>query len=368
MADILADGVEDLKTDKVNGAHTLATKTLEYLLRICTSDQMASSSSVLEFSNRLFVSAHILSQARPSMRPAIANNLTRTLNTLLESYPSMLSPEHADNEQDRELHKVRDDAAKVIEREVQSRHSQSQERLGLAKSFYELLKCQNEFHDSNSLSVSTLSTSSSVLKALIYTAKQMPSDHQLEVRILESRPAFEGISMAQSLLQGTDSRLKVTIAPESHFALMTSSDLLLLGADSVAANGAVMNKMGSLAAAICAKRAEKKVFVICESEKISWEDHEAHPAENAIEPNDPSEVWSHWDPQKVSTLQKHGERCKVLNFYFEWVPPDLIDGYITENGYLSKEDILNLAQTNRDYEYKVFIETGIKTLFAADVW
>lgn len=92
----------------------------------------------------------------------------------------------------------------------------------------------------------------------------------LELRILESRPLFEGASLASSLLsqfksqfpQGTKNlEVKIyTDASAAHAA--TGVDLVLLGADRISSTKGVSNKTGSLPAVLSAKHIQPSVKVL----------------------------------------------------------------------------------------------------------
>jgi translation initiation factor 2B subunit (eIF-2B alpha/beta/delta family) len=203
------------------------------------------------------------------------------------------------------------------------------------------------------LSILTLSESSTIRQGLQNAA--LTSGFALDLRILESRPLFEGISLAGAIagdLTAGPSRTaqahKITVYSDASAALASSNiDVVLLGADRIAASGAVSNKSGSLPATLSAKHVSPlvKVIVLGESDKIALpgrlEDH-------VVEDNDPAQLSRAWQAEynsqrvrSAATTLLHAQassetdmtaRIETRNVFFEWVPARLIDAYVTEFG------------------------------------
>ncbi len=135
------------------------------------------------------------------------------------------------------------------------------------------------------------------------------------VVIGEGRPRLEGRRLAQSL-HGRIRRVElITDAQLAHFAARV--DHVLLGADSICADGSAVNKVGSLAAAFAA--AGVPCLIAADSYKLN----PAHTAETIpLEEMSAEEVW----PEQP-------ELCR--NVYFEPVPARLITAYATEKGVLT---------------------------------
>lgn len=161
--------------------------------------------------------------------------------------------------------------------------------------------------------VVTLSYSATV--AAIVTA--LPAIERVTVG--EGRPGLEGRRLAEAARDAGKSVALVTDAQLAHFA--AESDAVLLGADTVCRDLAVVNKVGSLAAALGASRAGVACLVAVDSFKIN-------PAVTGqtvpLEEMDAAEVWP-----------ENPEICR--NIYFEAVPADLIRAFITEKGVLTPE-------------------------------
>lgn len=160
-------------------------------------------------------------------------------------------------------------------------------------------------------SVLTLSYSSSVENILARTAG-------LErVVIGEGRPRFEGRRLAE-MLHGRVPRVElITDAQLAYFAQRV--DHVVIGADSISADFAAVNKVGSLAAALGAEAAGVPCLIAADSSKLDPD----HTAETIpLEEMAAEEVW----PERP-------EACR--NIYFEPVPARLITAYATEIGLLT---------------------------------
>ncbi len=101
--------------------------------------------------------------------------------------------------------------------------------------------------------------------------------------------------------------------------LVATSNAVLIGADSVLKDGAVVNKIGSYGLALAAKAHGKPFHVACETLKFDAR-HEAAtwPGSPAM---NPKEVW-----------ENPPERIEVVNRYFEAVPGPLVTAIVTERG------------------------------------
>lgn len=146
---------------------------------------------------------------------------------------------------------------------------------------------------------------------------------RFEVYATETRPRFQGHLTAQALARVG---IPVTlILDDSVRYFMQDVDTVLVGADAITANGALVNKVGTSMVALAAHEVHTKVFVAAESYKFSPETMIGELVE--IEERDPSEVISD------KALKRLG-RIKVRNPSFDVTPPEFIDLIITERGII----------------------------------
>ena len=142
-----------------------------------------------------------------------------------------------------------------------------------------------------------------------------------------SVPGGEGVTMGRALAQ---SGLDVTLVADTACGLFIGeASCVVLGADSLRADGSLVNKVGSYPLALVAREAGKPVYALCETLKISAPDFPL-----IIEEKDPAELL----PDPVAGF-------RARNPYFDVTPAQLISGYMTEQGVLDRETVARLAET-----------------------
>ncbi|KAF9891642.1 hypothetical protein FE257_003653 [Aspergillus nanangensis] len=253
----------------------------------------------------------------------------------------------------------------TMETQLRDRSSRSNR---LRDSFAEYLRATSQGKDR--LTVMTTSSSSTIRDSLLHAYAALDL-RTLEVRILESRPLFEGATLASALLEQFQSQLQSSSSNKTlHVQLYTDAsaalaaedvDILLLGADQISASKGVSNKIGSLPVALSVKHVSPsaKILVLSEVEKINStgggvvrDDH--------TEDNDPMEVmgtWIHDGVKGAQGLKSQASKAvsvEVRNVYFEWVPLNLVDALICEEGVLHDEGIRAKAQRLGELSQRYF--------------
>lgn len=172
-------------------------------------------------------------------------------------------------------------------------------------------------------SVYTMSRSGTVEDIL----RELGQRHMIETVIAaESRPGGDGVALARALAQ---SGLSVTLIADTACGIFIHEALcIVLGADSLRADGSLVNKVGSYPLALMAHEAGKPVYVVCETLKIAAPDFPL-----TLEEMDPAEVL----PEPVAGVT-------ARNPYFDVTPAPLITAYITENGVLNRSEIARHAE------------------------
>jgi translation initiation factor 2B subunit (eIF-2B alpha/beta/delta family) len=155
---------------------------------------------------------------------------------------------------------------------------------------------------------------------------------QLErVYVTEGRPRCEGRATAQALAAAG---IPVTLLTDAEAGLFISEcAAVVIGADSVLADGSVVNKTGSylLALAARASRPQRVPFLaLAEMLKI------APAARPHLEEMDPAEV-----------LPPDLPGVSARNIYFDRTPASLVSAIITERGPLSRTQIREQAAQAR---------------------
>jgi len=168
--------------------------------------------------------------------------------------------------------------------------------------------------------IMTHCNSTSAISVIVTAFKQ---GKNIQVYATETRPRYQGHITAKML---SDAGVPVTLITDNAVRyFMNDVDKVVVGADAIASNGAVVNKIGTSILALAAHEARTRVYVAAESYKFSPQTvaGELIP----IEERDPSEVIS---PEKLKEMPN----VKVRNPAFDVTPPEYIDIIITEKGVI----------------------------------
>lgn len=163
--------------------------------------------------------------------------------------------------------------------------------------------------------------------AIMKSAKR--DGKRIEVIVTESRPFQQGILTAGEL-----NRLKIPVTYIVDSAVrffMNKVDKVVVGADAVAANGAVVNKIGTSLMALAAHEARTQFLVAAETYKFSPDTMTGELVE--IEERDASEILSKKD-------QRHLKMTRIRNPSFDVTPPEYIDAIVTERGVIPPQAAL----------------------------
>ncbi len=164
--------------------------------------------------------------------------------------------------------------------------------------------------------VLTHCNSKAALGAIIQAHKD---GKHLEVYATESRPWRQGLQTIKDL---TAAGIKPTLIVDSAARwLMKDLDAVVVGADTICSNGAVINKIGTSQIALAAHEARVPFMVCAETFKFSPKTMYGELVE--IEERDSGEV------------AKAGEvppGTRILNPVFDATPPEYIDAIVTEIG------------------------------------
>lgn len=259
----VAPTVESVRGDNTHGAAYISIRALEVLR------DRASEESDWE---ALVECATDLLEARPSMA-ALENRINRTMSKASETASAGVLERSAKEGIDRAVEA--DDRAAT----------QAAERI--------------------EGTVLTLSRSGTVETAILRAQPE-------RVVVLESRPDREGVSVAAELAE----RLDVTVTLDASVAhCLAEIDTVLVGADTILADGSVVNKVGTKTAAVAAAREGVVVYVVAAADKISASDE---PILGSIE-------------REVVT---ENEEIRVTCPLFDHTPSELVTGVITERGIM----------------------------------
>ena len=134
------------------------------------------------------------------------------------------------------------------------------------------------------------------------------------VIVSESRPLYEGQRTARALAgQG----ISLTLITEAQMALFVrEAEAVVVGADSVQADGSLVNKVGTHLLALAARAEKVPLYVLAETLKVAAP---SQPQRFTVEEGKRHEV------SRMRWLE-------VRNVYFEVTPARLVTAYVTEEG------------------------------------
>lgn len=144
---------------------------------------------------------------------------------------------------------------------------------------------------------------------------------QFEVYCTETRPRLQGLIMAKQLRDAGIPTTLIVDCAARYF--MEDFDHAIFGADAIAANGAVVNKIGTSEIALVAHEARVRTMVAAETYKFDPGTLAGELVE--IEERAPEEV--------VSNLSEY-RGITIRNPAFDITPPEYIDVVVTEMGVI----------------------------------
>ena len=145
------------------------------------------------------------------------------------------------------------------------------------------------------------------------------------VIVSESRPLYEGQRTARALAgQG----ISLTLITEAQMALFVrEAEAVVVGADSVQADGSLVNKVGTHLLALAARAEKVPFYVLAETLKVAAP---SQPQRFTVEEGKRFEV------TRMRWLE-------VRNVYFEVTPARLVTAYVTEEGVRKPSEMRRYA-------------------------
>jgi len=172
---------------------------------------------------------------------------------------------------------------------------------------------------------------SSAAIAVIETAWEMGK--RIQVYVTETRPRFQGRITASILV---NHGIPVTmIVDDAARYFMKDINKVVVGADAVTANGAVVNKIGTSMMALAARESNVRTFVAAETYKFSPETMIGDVV--AIEQRSTDEVISERELRELPKVE-------VKNPSFDVTPAEYIDLIITEKGIIPPQGAILVLQ------------------------
>ncbi len=161
----------------------------------------------------------------------------------------------------------------------------------------------------------------------------------VEAIVKETRPRKQGHITAAQLREWD---VPVTlIVDNAARRYLDDADHVLVGADSIAADGSVVNKIGTSGLAVNARERSVPVVVAAQTIKLHPDTMTGHTVE--IEMRDETEVLSEGERAEI-TGDDADEGLVVENPAFDVTPPRHVDAIVTERGQFPPESIVTLMR------------------------
>lgn len=178
--------------------------------------------------------------------------------------------------------------------------------------------------------VLTHSNSASLQSVLGRVVATVPD---VSIGVTESRPYRESRRLVESL---AGSGVPVTLFSDAAMAVAVGqSDVAIVGADAVFADGTLVNKIGTLPLALACRYHGVPLYGVTELAKV----FDGDPSEVGMELRPGAELSDGWGPAEDG-------RVAVWNQFFEPVPPELITAYVTEAGLVAPGDMLTAYRSS----------------------
>jgi translation initiation factor 2B subunit (eIF-2B alpha/beta/delta family) len=134
-----------------------------------------------------------------------------------------------------------------------------------------------------------------------------------------------------------DTAITITLYSDAAVGVAAArADVALVGADSVLADGTLVNKVGTYPLALACRAAGVPLYAVTELSKV----YDGPAADVAMEVRPGDELAGDWE------LATSG-RVEVRNQFFEPTPPGLLTGYVTELGLVPPEAMAATAAGHR---------------------
>ncbi|MDD4244598.1 MAG: S-methyl-5-thioribose-1-phosphate isomerase [Candidatus Methanomethylophilaceae archaeon] len=151
------------------------------------------------------------------------------------------------------------------------------------------------------------------------------------VYVSETRPRLQGMQLTSwELLQEDIDHAIIPDGASGHF-LRDGVDLVILGADRIAANGDFANKIGTFEKAVLAKELGVPFYVAAPISTFDFSTRRGEDIKIEYRPQD--------EITMVSGIRIAPEGAKALNPSFDMTPAKYVTGFITEMGILKPNEI-----------------------------
>jgi ribose 1,5-bisphosphate isomerase len=176
--------------------------------------------------------------------------------------------------------------------------------------------------------------------ALACVKAALDQGKELSAVVKETRPRKQGHITAEQLREWD---VPVTLVVDNAARrYLDDVDHVLVGADAVAADGSVINKIGTSGLAVNARDRGVPIVVAAQTIKLHPGTLTGHTVE--IENRDESEVLTREEREQITGGNRDDPDLVVENPAFDVTPPRYVDAIVTERGQFPPESIVTLMR------------------------
>ena len=167
---------------------------------------------------------------------------------------------------------------------------------------------------------------------------------RFHVYVDETRPRMQGRLTSWELSQYGVNNTVICDSASGHLMSSGRVDLIILGADRVARNGDIANKIGTHNLAVIANYYSIPFYTAFPD--TTFDINTSTGAEIKIEERNPQEIYEVRGFSKTMNAQTsvsvYQDNTRCYNPAFDVTPAELLSGYITPHGILTKEDLVRV--------------------------
>ncbi|KAL3869378.1 hypothetical protein ACJMK2_042063 [Sinanodonta woodiana] len=313
--------IGDLKQGAVHGSFSVASKTVNLLVRVVSQSRWSSAKDLMDVVKK---EGKKMMDAQPS-ETAIGNMVRRVLKIIREEYASALKGKSEEGDPQESLHNLL-----LAEGQIDdySRHFGN-----LKVSVIEAITELKSELDTSADSIAAQSLEHIHSNEVIMTAgksrtveaylKNAARKRKFQVIVVECAPFYHGQELAVSLAKAN---IETTVINDSAvFAMMSRVNKVIIGTHTVMANGGLKAINGSHALALAAKHYSTPVIVCASIYKLSPQYLCSYDQDAFNKFLSPHDVMKFSEGEILSKVQ-------ITNPVFDYVPPELVTLFIFNIG------------------------------------
>ncbi|XP_054278331.1 translation initiation factor eIF-2B subunit beta [Macrosteles quadrilineatus] len=313
--------ITDIKLKKITGSYPITTTTVEILKDIVINSEWKNAQDIIKI---LKAEGRKLSNALP-IHASVGNMVRRILKIIREEYVAGQQNKQEEVDPQESLHKIvtsegeaEDYSKDIPQLKEQVLEHISEFQMELETSIDNIAQQAKEHIHANEI-IMTIGKSS-VVEAFL---KKAAHDRKFDVIVAECAPFLHGHELAASLAK---SKIQTTLIPDSAiFGIMSRVNKVIVGTQTVMANGGLRAVCGAHTLALAAKHYSVPVIVLAPMYKLCPEYLCSYDQDLFNSFISPEGVLNFSDGEIL-------DKVHVYNPVFDYVPPELVTLFISNTG------------------------------------